>query len=92
MNKGFTFCIQGRDYFVPTKLVKRTKTAARKILCKLAYPTVTENIDWLFSHMQLCDMEITSYGYRLCGDHYGNKFTLYVPSGEREDFIIMEEV
>lgn len=90
--KGFTFCIRGRDYFVPTKLVKRTKTAAKKILDQLAYPTVTENIEWIFNHMQMCDYEEASYGYKLNGNKYGNYFTLCIPFGEREDFIILKEV
>jgi len=44
----------------------------------------------MFDHIQKCDKEQTSYGLRICGDRYGNKFTLCIPYGEREDYIEME--
>ena len=87
---GFTFCIRGRDYFVPSQLVKRTKTFSKKILTKLSYPLTEANVNWMFDHIQKCDKEQTSYGLRICGDRYGNKFTLCIPYGEREDYIEME--
>lgn len=87
---GFTFCIRGRDYFVPSTLVKRTKAFSKKVLTKLNYPLTEGNVNWMFNHIQKCDKENTSYGFKLCGDRYGNRFTLCVPAGEREDYVELE--
>ena len=87
---GFTFCIRGRDYFVPSNLVKRSKKLTRTILKKLNYPCTDANVNWMFEHLEKCDKENTSYGFRLCGDRYGNRFTLCIPFGEREDYIELE--
>ncbi len=88
MTSGFSFYLYGKDYFVPSNLVNRTKGLAKKIISKLADPELS--IDWIFNHIQKCDMEKTAWGFCICGDRYGNKFTLCIPDGEREDFIIME--
>ena len=88
--KGFKICIEGRDYFVPTKLVQKTKKAAKKIINQFACPVVTE--EWIYNHMEMCDYEVTPLGYNLCGQKYGNPFTLLLPLGEHEDFISLKEV
>ena len=89
MNSGFTFFLKGKDYFVPSALVKRTKKLAQRIIIALGYPETETNIEWMFQHIERCDMEQTAYGCRLCGDRYGNNFTLCVPSGD-QSFVVME--
>lgn len=89
---GFTFCLHGRDYFIPSNLVKRTDGLAKKILKKLGYYQNEQNIAWMKSHLQRCDMTEEKYGLKLCGDRYGNRFTLYIPNNEREDFIELEVI
>ena len=89
MVSGFAFSLYGRDYFVPSNLVIKTKTIAKKIIAK--FPKTEEiKTEWIFENMQKCDMEKTSTGYYICGNRYGNHFTLCIPIGEREDFVIME--
>lgn len=89
---GFTFCVRGRDYFIPSNLVKRSKKLARKICKKICVNQSEKNIQWIYDHMQKCDKEETTFGYKICGDRYGNRFTLYIPYNEREDYIELEVV
>ena len=76
---GFTFFLRGKDYFVETSQVKRTKTLARKILPEIGASITEGNIDCLLNMMKpaICEIKTCNTDrkenryYDIYGENFG---------------------
>lgn len=73
---GFTFFLHGKDYFVESSRVKKTRKLAENILPKINAPITDGNIDYLLYAMRKAKCEIKSLSdgrkfYDIHGDNFG---------------------
>ena len=78
---GFTFYLRGKDYFVVTSYVNKTKNLARKILPEIGASITDGNVDYLLYLMQKAKCEIKTCNtdrkenryYDISGENFGGK-------------------
>lgn len=82
MMNGFTFFLRGKDYFVETKQVYKTKKLAERILPLIGCSVTENNIGGLLYRMQKANCEIITCEntdrkenryYNIFGENFGGK-------------------
>ena len=76
---GFTFFLRGKDYFIETKQVNKTKKLASKILSMIGANLTDANMEYLIKIMQRANCEIRTCNtdrlekryYEIYGDNFG---------------------